>query len=113
MVRTPLLLAASFVLLAAGLVAHTQPQNPPAKPTFARHAKPFLTKHCLSCHNDKEASGEVNVASIKTEADAKKNGRLMRKLGRSVKHKTMPPQGSPMPKDPERNQFVQYVESLK
>jgi uncharacterized membrane protein len=113
MVRTPLLLAASFALLAAGLVAHTQPQKPPAKPTFARNAKPLLNKYCLSCHNKKDANGEVDVSVLKTEEDAKKNGRLMRKLGRSVKHKTMPPKGSLMPKDNERTQFVQYVESLK
>lgn len=77
--------AALFVPVSAG----------PSKPTFTKDVKPTLQKFCLKCHTGPYSPDKVDLAAIKTDADAKKNLAMLRKSLSEMKKGAMPPKGNP------------------
>ncbi|MFN7922403.1 MAG: DUF1592 domain-containing protein [Bryobacteraceae bacterium] len=76
--------------------------------TFEQVAKPFLTKHCVSCHNvDKPTSG-VRVDQLNPALEDRHL-----KLWDGIRHKvangTMPPKGLPQPEATEKKQMVEWI----
>src|SRR5207247_7499449 len=80
-----------------------------APPSFDQTVQPLLSKNCLACHNDRLASGNLNIAPyLKRESlvDREQWERIVRK----VRSGEMPPKGVPRPPQPEIEALVRYVQ---
>lgn len=104
---------AAFVtlLLAASLVAWRAAAQEPA-PTgeagFQAVARPFLQKHCLSCHDRNERSGELALDAFGSLADVTKDDAskaTWRKVLERVNAGEMPPEEAPRPSAEEVRAF--------
>ena len=73
-----------------------QPSAPPA-PTFANTVRPFLEKHCQSCHNGKNRSGEINFEVLKYSTSVASQTGAWEKVALTMKAGRMPPEGPPRP----------------
>src|ERR1044071_999971 len=81
-----------------------------APPSFDSSVQPLLSKTCLACHNERLASGNLNIAPyLKRESlvDREQWDRILRK----VRSGEMPPKGVPRPAQPQIEALLHYVES--
>ncbi|MBC7805132.1 MAG: DUF1592 domain-containing protein, partial [Akkermansiaceae bacterium] len=80
-------------------------------PNFARDVAPLVDKYCVGCHTPDSPSGEIVLAGL-TKADTLlKKRAVWEKVVANVQSRHMPPMGSPMPTDAERDKLVTYIES--
>lgn len=76
---------------------------------FAGTVKPVLTKSCAPCHNDRNASGSVNILPF-TEASSLENYREdWERILKKVRSGEMPPKGFPRPAQPQIDALLGYV----
>ena len=88
------------------------PPAPPATPEqaeFDKTTRPFLTKYCAECHNDKQAFGGVNLGRYTTPLSIQQDASTWRKVMTQVSERVMPPQGSPHPSQDERDRVTAWV----
>ena len=64
---------------------------------FERVVKPFFAKHCATCHNDKKAKGDLNLAELDPDMKASTSGARWAKLVQSLTEGDMPPEEKPRP----------------
>src|SRR5262245_11796544 len=81
-----------------------------AQPSFDRTVLPFLAKNCNSCHNDKLASGSLNLAQFKTAASVAANRERWELILKRVKGGEMPPQPLARPDSAEMHAMTGWVE---
>jgi len=86
-----LLLAASVVVLAAAQAAPARA----AEDDYSRVLKPFLTAHCLRCHDAKKQSGEVRLDDL--SGDAAKDAERLLAIREQIRAGLMPPAKEPRP----------------
>lgn len=98
----------SFLLLSTAAFAF---RGPSAKPTFAKDVKPTLQKYCVGCHAGPYAPDKVDLAKIKTEADAKKHLKMLQKGLHEVEENKMPPKGSPKPTAAQLKAFKAWIKA--
>lgn len=82
----------------------------PAPGAFEKTVRPFLTKHCSSCHSAKARTGDIDTESLKTAATVAKDPHSWEKIAQKVKTGEMPPPGSPRPSPAEVKAFTGWVE---
>jgi hypothetical protein len=76
---------------------------------FATHVKPMLNKSCSPCHNERNASGGVNIVPF-TEASSLLGLRdEWERILQKIRSGEMPPKGFPRPAQPQVNQLLEYV----
>ena len=88
-------------------------QSKSAKPTFAKDVQPLIKKNCLACHTGAYAADKVDLSKIKTEADAKKNLKLLKKAWSEVEAGKMPPKGAPKPSAVHKKSFGTWIKAQK
>lgn len=88
-------------------------QSKPAKPTYVKDVLPMIKKNCVGCHTGPNSPDKVDLAKIKTEADAKKNLAVLKKSLKEVKEGHMPPQGMPKPASAQVKSFEAWVKAQK
>ncbi len=88
-------------------------QTKPSKPTFVKDVQPLIKKSCLACHTGPNSPDKVDLAKIKTEADAKKNLAVLKKSLKEVKEGHMPPKGMPKPAAAQVKAFEGWVKAQK
>ena len=115
-----------FVLSAAGLLlAATSPtsksQSPGATPiapraaaagtaaTFDIAVKPVLTQTCVPCHNDRMASGGLNVAVFSTLGSIHEQREGWEKILQKIRSGEMPPKGIPRPSEAQVEAMMKFV----
>jgi Protein of unknown function (DUF1592)/Protein of unknown function (DUF1588)/Protein of unknown function (DUF1587)/Protein of unknown function (DUF1585)/Protein of unknown function (DUF1595) len=79
-------------------------------PSFEQTVQPLLSTTCLACHNDRMASGNLNIAPyLKRESltDREQWERIVRK----VRSGEMPPKAVPRPPQLQIEALVHYLES--
>lgn len=122
--RTTLLYLIPLLPLAAALAgvsltnATAKPPVPKKKtspragtPNFAHDVAPLVDKYCIGCHTTAMPSGEIILSGLtKTDTLLKKRA-VWEKVAANVQSRHMPPIGSPMPTDAERDKMVTYIES--
>jgi cytochrome c5 len=112
------LLIAASLLLAAGDSANT-PKNPAksatsstsATATFDKSVQPLLNRTCLPCHNDRLASGSLNLAPFTNPSSVAQNRDGWERILQKVRTGEMPPKGVPRPPAPEIAAFTNYINS--
>jgi mono/diheme cytochrome c family protein len=88
------------------------PKSPAAvsDPGFKQHVAPLLTKTCSGCHNERLASGGLNVLHFTDPKSLKENRDGWETIVRQVRGGEMPPRGLPRPSQPELEAFIKHVE---
>lgn len=81
------------------------------KSEFAEKVYPFLTKYCLTCHNDQKAAGDMSLEKFKDEAAALKDRKIWGNIAEVLKSKEMPPKSKPQPTDAERTAMIDWAEN--
>lgn len=88
-------------------------QGKASKPTFVKDVQPLFKKSCLACHTGPNSPDKVDLAKIKTEADAKKNLAMLKKSLKEVKEGHMPPKGAPKPNSAHVKSFERWIKAQK
>lgn len=81
------------------------------KSEFAEKVHPFLTKYCLTCHNDEKAAGDMSFAKFKDEMSALKDRKIWHSVAEVLQTKQMPPKNKPQPTDAERAAMIDWCEN--
>lgn len=76
---------------------------------FAGSVKPVLTKSCAPCHNDRNASGSVNILPFTVENSLTQYRDDWERIVRKIKSGEMPPKGFPRPEQAKIDTLLGYV----
>ena len=71
-----------------------------------RDVKPLLTRYCFECHSSESSSGELDFEQLLASAPIVKNKRKWLNVIEQTKNHVMPPEGSEMPSQLDREQIV-------
>jgi Protein of unknown function (DUF1592)/Protein of unknown function (DUF1588)/Protein of unknown function (DUF1587)/Protein of unknown function (DUF1585)/Protein of unknown function (DUF1595)/Planctomycete cytochrome C len=90
-------LAALGILgLAAGSrIVSAEPKASQAE--FDQTVRPFITKNCYACHNEKVRTADLNLGEFKTAASMVADPETWEKVTHRLQDGTMPPKGFPKP----------------
>lgn len=83
-----------------------------AADSFQDRVAPFAKKYCVSCHNAKEARGELDLTKYARDTDVTRDFRRWNNVVEFVRHGEMPPEDKPQPTLDERNAVVAAIESI-
>src|SRR5262245_43729558 len=101
------LVATAFLLLVTG--AAFGRDDVPAAKEFDSQVKPFIARHCLSCHSGEKPKGDFDLEKLRPDfTDEKARARWQGVLSR-VKSGEMPPKGRPRPPEKEVREFVESL----
>jgi mono/diheme cytochrome c family protein len=111
-----LLLLAAAVPCAAWLLA-PPPSAPaadkaPPADEFARDVRPFLEKHCVSCHNPQKKKADLDLKAYGDEAALVKNRVVWLAVVKMVQAGEMPPETRPRPAAADAEAFVKAVHGI-
>jgi hypothetical protein len=81
----------------------------PAHADFEKKVLPLLTSTCLPCHNDRLASGSLNLTAFQSPASLADSREGWERILQKVRTGEMPPKGVPRPAEPEIEAFLQVV----
>jgi hypothetical protein len=77
--------------------AKGKPEKPASSKQYEEQVRPFITKHCLECHQGVKARGELRLDQLAPDlAGIESRERWLAVLAR-LKAGTMPPKGKPRP----------------
>jgi hypothetical protein len=101
-VRAVAIFGTSFLALAPA-VSSAEPA------TFDHDVKPFLTKNCNACHNEKVRTADLSIASLKTETSLNNDPETWEKISHRIQDGTMPPKGMPRPPAEDMAKVVDWI----
>jgi mono/diheme cytochrome c family protein len=108
----------ALVVCAAAAPPKKTAKTPPAKTkpaapasSFEKDVLPLIQKNCVSCHGADSPAADIKLVGFKTGTEALKARALWEKVAANVSLKHMPPAGSPMPTQAERDKLVGWIES--
>lgn len=101
----------SIALLALSAVAFAFAPPKVGKPSFTKDVKPTLEKFCIGCHTGPKAPEGIDFSKIKTDADAKKSFKVLRKALSEVQEGEMPPKGMTKPSAAQVKAFAAWVKA--
>ena len=79
--------------------------------TFDREVKPFLTRHCLQCHNANLRTAEINLGDFDPEHPVRNQQDLWQAVLRELRAGRMPPPGNPRPTVEQLRRVDQWIEA--
>ncbi|MDB4520512.1 DUF1592 domain-containing protein, partial [Akkermansiaceae bacterium] len=80
---------------------------------FVAQTRPFLEKHCISCHGEDKQKGDIVLHNLNSLDDALKKHRLLENIIDQVHHEDMPPDDQDvLPSDEERKKFIATLTSI-
>lgn len=98
-------------LAAFGAAATTAPKLSPVDAAgFDKTVQPLLAKKCALCHNDRNASGGLNIAAYSLAGSLASNREDWEKILAKIRTGEMPPRGLPRPTPAEVEALVKFVE---
>jgi mono/diheme cytochrome c family protein len=97
-----LILALSWVSLAGA-------SDSPDQAAFRDQIQPFLTQHCLKCHNATKAKGGVDFSKVGDASMIRRQRKLWRNVVEQVETLEMPPKGEPEVAPDQRDVFVGWI----
>lgn len=71
--------------------------QPPASAGFDTAVKPLLTRSCYACHNDRNASGGLNILPFTSPASLGERREEWERIVQKIRTGEMPPKPSPRP----------------
>jgi stalled ribosome alternative rescue factor ArfA len=97
------------LLLTAGW-ARGEEKKPAVDSRYEQEMRPLLQKFCSSCHGEKDGVGGVSLHLTEGVAGIQKDQVLWRKVLRQIRERSMPPQGSPQPKQDQRDKLTLWLQ---
>jgi len=83
------------------------PQPPPGE--FAKDVRPFVEKHCLSCHNPEKKKADLILSAYRDELSVVKNRTVWQSVVKMVESGEMPPKSRPRPAVADVDRFGKAV----
>lgn len=83
---------------------------PDAKTVFDKTVQPMLAKNCAPCHNDRNASGGLNIAPFAVPASVAEHRDGWERIIQKIQSGEMPPKGIPRPPDSQIHEMVSFLE---
>ncbi len=80
-----------------------------AQDSFSTSVKPLLTKSCSPCHNDRNASGSVNILPFTEAASVSEFRQDWERVVQKIKSGEMPPKGFPRPAQAQVDGLLAYI----
>ena len=77
---------------------------------FQQDLLPFVKRHCVKCHNEQEAEGEVNLTRFTKVEQLLAERKVWHKVVKQLKAGAMPPDGEPQPDPEQRNAVTRWLE---
>ena len=105
-----------IVLSATGLLLAANPQAPPSKKdqtdaaAFEKSVPPVLAKTCAPCHNDRLASGGLNLGPFSAPGSIAEHRDGWERILQKIRTGEMPPEGIPRPPEDQIDALVKFVE---
>ena len=91
-------LSACLWLGLASICLFAAPQKDgPSVAAFDGVVQPFLSRHCVACHNGRTAAGGLNVQTLNSPASLTENRDEWEKIVRRISSGEMPPKTLPRP----------------
>src|SRR5262249_32211775 len=87
-----LLLTLSCVTAGVISAQSSRTARPPSD-AFAHVVQPFITRHCLPCHDDQMKTAELNLAAYRRPEDVFLNRELWERIAQRIHAGEMPPKG--------------------
>ncbi len=76
---------------------------------FAERVQPFVKKHCVGCHNDKDLEGEFSLSKVTGGVKTKQQAVLWQKISKAISLGDMPPEDEPRPDVAELSEVVDWI----
>jgi hypothetical protein len=80
-----------------------------SSPEFARDVKPFLVKHCYSCHDSKKAKAGFRIDQLGSDFQAGKTADTWKEVIDQINSGAMPPKSEPRPDPKQSFAAVEWV----
>src|SRR3954454_804866 len=93
---------------AAGLLA-ADAGSRATSPTFDSTVKPVFTKTCFACHNDRLASGGLNITPFLTQKSITEQRDEWERIIQKMRTGEMPPKGIPRPPEAQVTAILDFV----
>ncbi|HTE20196.1 MAG TPA: DUF1587 domain-containing protein, partial [Armatimonadota bacterium] len=90
-----------FPLVSLAARPAVSPARPAAPDLFGKSIRPFMTKHCSSCHNAKASSGGLNLDAFTSAASVDREHHAWELIAQKLRTGEMPPKGLPRPPEAE------------
>ncbi len=104
------ILLTAFLAGAPALPAAESGVSPSLRSGFARNVQPVLEASCTQCHNDRLASGSLNLAPFLGPASLTDSREGWERLIQKMRSGEMPPKGIPRPPAAQMNALIKFVE---
>ncbi len=111
------LASVSVSALLVAVIAATPPQTAKAPAaataasTFDSLVQPLLAKSCLPCHNDRLASGSLDLGPFSTASSLFEHREGWERILRKVRSGEMPPKGTPRPSPEKVAEWMRFMEA--
>lgn len=105
-----LVVGVATVVLAGSLARAETPSYTPGEPVrepFEGLAQGFLDKHCVECHDDTKAEGDLNLLDLGPVDET--NAAVWKSIWAQVALREMPPEKKPRPDVVERLRFADWI----
>ncbi len=102
----------SAVTLAVGIVLADDPKATPprtAAPSFDATVTPLFNKSCVACHNDRLASGGLNLGPFTNPASLMSHREEWERILQKIRTGEMPPKGMPRPPAAQTDALMKFV----
>src|SRR5438552_15608023 len=91
----------------ASQLLHAAQSNPPS---FDKTVQPLLRQSCTMCHNEKLASGGLNISPFLYPASVNTNREGWERIVAKLHTGEMPPKGMPRPPAEKLDALMKYVQ---
>ncbi|WP_417736443.1 DUF1592 domain-containing protein [Rosistilla oblonga] len=81
------------------------------KKDFNESVLPIIQSRCIECHRGKDADGEFDLAKFPSGEEVAKQMGIWERVGKRVRLKEMPPEGSPQLNDEQKSAFHRWLDS--
>src|SRR3982751_5096134 len=95
----------SAVVLAGGFVLADDKK---ASATFDSTVSPIFTKTCLPCHNDRLASGGLNIGPFNNASSLTAHREEWERILQKIRTSEMPPKGMPRPPATQTEALIKF-----
>jgi hypothetical protein len=93
-------------------VAQDGAQTVSSKPTYEKDIKPFLKKHCFSCHGDGKAKAGLSFDKFKDDDSVYQDRKTWDSVQHMLETREMPPKERPKPEEVEIDTAVKSIRDL-
>ncbi len=78
---------------------------------YDKTVRPFFVKHCLECHGDKKAKGDLRLDSLKPDLATPAESQRWSDLAERIRSGEMPPKSRPRPAPGEIEPVLKWIEA--